>query len=264
MERVTFLVERTNVTIPCLLNPESVTVKRTAGVRLRERESGPLVTAATKDDPLVFSGGGRTELTLDLLFDVSLVAPSVRTVTADTVQGAQAPLEDVRELTRPLVELTEGSAADDGFIRPPLVRFIWGKSWNIVGVVSAIAERLECFTAGGAPQRSWMRMRFLRVSEGRAETAATVPGLPPEELLPSTPSEVPDEQVTLHEVIGAEGKTESEGESERIDSIAHRYFSGKPWMWRAIAAFNNIDNPLSLATGLVLRIPDESMLGNQS
>src|SRR5215831_1887864 len=109
MERVTFLVEQSNMTIPCLLNPESVTVKRTAGIRVRERDSGPLVNAGTKDDPLVFSGGGRTELTLDLLFDVSLVAPSVRTVTSDTVQGTDVPLEDIRELTRPLIELTEGA-----------------------------------------------------------------------------------------------------------------------------------------------------------
>jgi hypothetical protein len=67
--------------------------------------------------------------------------------------GASGPAEDddVRALTRPLWDLTENAVAADGFAAPPTVRFIWGKSWNIPGVVLHVAERLERFNADGAP-----------------------------------------------------------------------------------------------------------------
>ena len=91
-------------------------------------------------------------MVLDLLFDVSLVGSSVSTV-------------DVRDLTRPLWNLAENAARQNGGTSIPLVRFVWGKSWNIPGVVTAVAERFEQFTPAGDPQRSWLRMRFLRVNE---------------------------------------------------------------------------------------------------
>ena len=53
------------------------------------------------DDPLLYTGGGRTELDLDLLFDVSLAGSSVAT-------------RDVRDLTRAFWDLAEnaGQAMD--------------------------------------------------------------------------------------------------------------------------------------------------------
>src|SRR5262249_31280060 len=148
MERVAFLVEKTGERISCLLNPASVVVRRLAGVQARQSTSGPLTGASLKDDPLLYTGGGMTEILLDLLFDVSLVDGTVT-------------IEDVRDLTRPLTALAEGSEGDDGYGQVPLVRFVWGKAWNVLGVVAAAAERLEYFTASGSPQRSWLRMRFL-------------------------------------------------------------------------------------------------------
>src|SRR5262249_19194244 len=104
------------------------------------------------DDPIVFTGGGSTELDLELFFDVSL---------------ARMPMEhaDVRELTRPLWNLAENRQDAQGYGQPPLVRFIWGKEWNIRGVVVAVAERLGFSPLEGAPQRSWMHLRLLRVSD---------------------------------------------------------------------------------------------------
>ena len=65
---------------------------------------------------------------------------------------------DVRDLTAPFFTLAE-NAADPGKL--PFARFIWGKAWNVRGVVAAVSERLEHFSQGGVPQRSWMTMRFL-------------------------------------------------------------------------------------------------------
>ena len=89
MERVAFLIDSSGERVDCLLNPETVEVTRLAGVRPRGAGAGQLVGSGLADDPLLFTGGGRTELVLDLLFDVDLVDEPTRP-------------EDVRLLTRRL------------------------------------------------------------------------------------------------------------------------------------------------------------------
>ena len=72
MERVAFIVEETGERIDCLLNPDTVVVRRHAGLR-RRRTAGGIVTGTNlADDPLMATGGGRTELELELLFDVTI------------------------------------------------------------------------------------------------------------------------------------------------------------------------------------------------
>jgi hypothetical protein len=152
MVRVYFLIEAKQERIHCLLNPEGLVIRRQAGIQPRRSATGQLTGVGLEDDPLLFTGGGRTQLDLDLLFDVALSGSSIKA-------------EDVRSLTRPLWQLAENSSREGDNTRPPLVRFIWGKSWNIPGYVTAVAERLERFTPDGIPQRSWLRLRFVRASE---------------------------------------------------------------------------------------------------
>jgi Contractile injection system tube protein len=251
MERVAFLLEKTGERIPCLLNPDSVVIRRLAGVRTRRSNTGPLTGAGLKDDPLIYTGGGTTEINLDLLFDVSIAGSSIAT-------------EDVRDLTSPLWALAEGSAQENGLTQPPLVRFVWGKAWNIPGVVTAVAERLESFSSEGIPGRSWLRMRLLRVSE------PTLPGPEAPTLGPAIPevpevTEIPPDQLVVHEVTGgvAGGSEEREQEAEpdeagppaRLDTIAQQY-CGYPW-WKPSAQLNNIADPLNIAPGTLLSIPQD-------
>jgi hypothetical protein len=161
VERVAFLIEDSNERLRCLLNPETLVVRRLSGTRQRRSVTGRLTGAGLTDDPLLYTGGGRTELELDLLFDTSLAGSSIAT-------------NDVRDLTAPLWNLAENVAHRDGYSRVPLVRFIWGKSWNIPGVIEAVSERLERFTPDGVPQRSWLRMRFVRVNEPQARSRGYV------------------------------------------------------------------------------------------
>src|SRR5947207_9958492 len=165
MERVNFVVESTGQRLGCLLNPESLQVTRNAGVHRRRTATGLLAGPWISDDPLLYAGGGLTQLVLDLLFDIGIAGSTIQT-------------SDVRDLTRPLWDLAESTATSTG-ATPPVVRFLWGKSWNIPGVVTAVAERLEQFTPDGAPTRSWLRMRFVRVNESAATEAATPQGTTP-------------------------------------------------------------------------------------
>ena len=105
MERVTFLVERTGERIPCLLNPEMLEVRRSAGLVRRRSVGGGVIGNPRTDDPLVATGGGITEYELKLLFDVDLlagqsdaggIAPAAAAVAAPTSPevGTFAGLEE--------------------------------------------------------------------------------------------------------------------------------------------------------------------------
>ena len=243
MERVAFLLEGSGERIGCLLNPESVIRRRVAGVRPRRSIGGLLTGSPSADDQLLYTGGGSTELQLELLFDVS-------------ISGSTIATEDVRDLTEPLWNLAENARSSNEETRPPMARFIWGKSWNIPGIIASVAERLEYFTAAGIPRRSWLRMRMLRV----VDTVAPQP-VPPRILSvraqsgPVTSGARPSlKEVRVHEVIG--GGTDDRGSvlSERLDEIAWRYYLD-PSAWRELARLNEIDNPLLLSPAMRLQVP---------
>ncbi len=161
--------------------------------------------------------------------------------------------EDVRDLTSPLWKLAENGAQREGSDRPPLVRFVWGKSWNIPGIVSSVSERLEQFTSAGLAQRSWLRMRLLRVLERPVLASTEAPALPPPEL-PAGAAVSGGGVVTVHELLGTGAAPGAPQSSESLYDVAYRYY-GNPGLWRLIAAFNGIDDPLRIPPGTVLRIP---------
>lgn len=244
MERVAFLIETTGERIGCLLNPASVVVRRRAGLRPRRSVAAALTGAGLADDPLLFTGGGETELLLDLLFDVSVGGSTIRS-------------DDVRDLTGALWRLAENAEVTNGYGRPPLVRFVWGKAWNFPAVVAAVAERLEHFSEAGAPRRSWLRMRLLRVGEPGAppRAAASIPPEGTEEIAPGLPA--PEEPpMEAHEVVGA--GPDSEGaptaQPQYLGLLAERA-TGDARAWRTLAEANDLDDPLALPAGVELRIP---------
>ena len=61
--------------------------------------------------------------------------------------------------------------------------------------------------------------------------------------------EIPEDQLTFHEVIGGEDEP-----GERLDEIAARYY-GEPGLWRVIAVYNGVADPLQVPPPQVLRIP---------
>lgn len=205
MERVTFLIEQTGDQLACLLNPESLVVRRKAGVRARESASGQLTEAGLTDRPLLFTGGGTTEVELELLFDVALAGSSITT-------------RNVRELTSPLWNLAE-NREETGYGRPPLIRFIWGKTFNLPGIVVGVAERLERFTGEGIPTRSWMRMRVVRVDEqaldrGRSDSS------PSPASLRETAAEASPGEGSMHTVTGGVQEPPLGGEGEEITTAS--------------------------------------------
>lgn len=244
MERVAFIVDATGERIDCLLNPETFEVKRLAGIRSPAAGGDRLVGRGRADDPVHFTGGGRTELLLDMVFDVELV------------ESGGAP-QDVRQLTARLWNLAENTAQELGAVRPPLVRLVWGKSWNVPGVVAAIAERFDAFNATGAPGRSWMRLKLLRVDEPDGATARSFD----EELARSAVATPPADRPAAVQAIGSGAGPGGSGGAAggsgvRIDLLATEAL-GSPLRWRELAAHNDVADPLDVPAGSVLAVPTQ-------
>jgi hypothetical protein len=242
VERVAFVIEHSGERISCLLNPEGVVLRRRAGLETRASAGGLVTGAELADDPVFFTGGGKTELTLDLLFDV-------------TLPGSSLPAADVRELTGPLWHLAENATGGPEEGRPPAALFVWGKAMKFRGVVAAVAERLEYFSVDGVPQRSWLRLRMLRVAESGEdlEGGALPPPLLPDDL--SEAPELPDGPSFVHTVTTADAAPgdDEAGSNERLDLIAYRYY-GDCTEWRVLAWLNDIADPLRLGVDRTLQV----------
>ena len=239
MERVSFLVESTGARLPCLLNPETLAVRRVAGVRPRRSAAGALTGAELTDDPLLHTGGGHTELDLDLLFDVSL-------------GGGSVVADDVRDLTRPFWNLSENGAAG----ATPQVRFVWGKTWNVPGVVVSVSERLENFTPQGVARRSWLRLRLWRVSEAgvRPSEVQRLGRAAPVD--PAALAAMPADAFAVRVLGGGD----TPGGGERIDTFLARNRIS-PANWKLVASLNGIDDPHRIPAATTLRLPPPGLLG---
>ena len=103
----------------------------------------------------------------------------------------------------------------------------------------------------GIPLRSWLRMRFLRAVEPLAETTAKAPPL-------ALTSEMTPEQITreigkLSGTAGGEVKVHTYAKGERLDHLVRQQygFFGHPAMWRTIATYNSISDPLKIPPGTI-------------
>lgn len=254
MERIVFLVEPEGRRIPALLNPEDLTITRRAGLRSRATRGGAILGAGLADDPLIATGGGVTELELRLLFDTDLTdrpdpaqtAPQL--AEAPSAQPAIArPDADIRDLTRPLWALADPVAPISG---ASLVRFIWGRAWNMPVAITAIAERLERFGSGGAPQRSWLSLRLRRVPELPAPAPpAALPALPGDGQ-PGDPDMQPPEGSQFVQAV-----SDGDGNSATPLYLLAGQMLGSPAYWPLIAEASGIEDPLNIPPGTVLTVP---------
>ncbi|MDP2354763.1 MAG: hypothetical protein Q8M31_01720 [Beijerinckiaceae bacterium] len=255
MERIAFLIERTGEQLSCLLNPENVVVRRSAGIRAASTTTGVIAGLTMTDDPLVATGGGLTEIDLDLLFDTEIdreLRP--RLSPAEDVGTDAQLLPDVRDMTRPIWNLAENGEPAEGFGALPLVRLIWGRAWNIPGVMVSVAEKFERFAADGRPQRSWLRLRLRRVDY---DIGAAPPRLPATSQFepPSLDRAAGEDRAVRIALLPDENGLPS----PRIDEIVAAYYGDASYT-HAVLAFNDIADPLSVPEGSILVLPDIAQL----
>lgn len=231
MERVVFLDDQTGAQVQCLLNPETITLRRTAGLTELPFDGAPVGATGLSDTPVVATGGGRTEIELDLLFDVDLL-------TGD------APPDDVRTLTLPLWRLCENSVEVKARRQVPHVWLLWGRAWSLLCVIEAIAERFDSIAPSGAPGRSWIRLRARRVNDSVLTLEPTAPAT-----TPSSQGTPGADRATAITVTGDGATTDDLG--ARIDLIAAELV-GDPAAWPELCEANGIEDPLRIPAGTVL------------
>ena len=102
--------------------------------------------------------------------------------------------------------------------------------------------------------RSWLRMRLLRVAETPETTPLEQPPLKHEEVMAVLPESGITAQTTASAPPPEEKEIHQYAANERLDELATRYCR-HPSMWRLLAGFNELLDPLRIAPGTLLRIP---------
>ena len=202
--------------IDCLFNPAQYAISKTNGYQV---QSIPGVSFGVPQ----FVGGAPRELTVELLFDVTLstpAKPSVRPITDSLFAMMEVP--------------NGGSGAGSA---PPTVTFRWGAYESFKAVATSLDVRFVLFRADGEPVRAWAQMTLLQVASDPRTGGGTPAGQNP----------------TTRAAEAGSSCIVSEGDS--LPSLAYAAY-GDPTVWRTIAKANNINDPLSLRPGRRLAIPE--------
>lgn len=141
-------------------------------------------------------------------------------------QRLNAPGADVRQLVQRVVGLMD---IDPTTHAPPVLLFVWGSlSFNCV--LTSATQTYVMFRPDGVPVRARLQVSF---SEFRS---------------------VDLEAKQVKRETSDYTKTYVVGQGEDLSAIAAREY-GKPGLWRAIALYNQLDDPRTLAVGQTLSIP---------
>ncbi|HZI18156.1 MAG TPA: hypothetical protein VEY09_06115 [Pyrinomonadaceae bacterium] len=168
-----------------------------------------------------FVGSGKSKMSVELLFDTTADGSDVRKKTEAVAFFIQAkPQQDDPKSKR----------------TPPGVSFEWG-SFIFRGTVDSMDETLDYFSEEGVPMRasislsiSRQEIEFLFGQPGQASGAQ-----------PGTPG--PTAGTEQHQAARP---------NDSVQSMAGR--AGKASDWKAIAAANNIDDPLRLQAGALVNL----------
>jgi hypothetical protein len=138
---------------------------------------------------------------------------------------------DVRKKYQDLLKMAEidqsSANSQTGKGEPPQCKFQWGSYLSFTGVIKQITQSFILFKADGTPLRAKVGVTF---------------------------SETPKQQSAQNPTTRTESRkiwVVHEGQS--LDWIAYREY-GNPAYWRHIAETNDLDNPMSLKAGQVLKL----------
>lgn len=201
--------------LPCLFNPAEYTLRKS-------NTFASLPQPASSVPAVQYAGGWPAEMTVELLFDVTLSNPPKDSIVAqtDALFHAMEPLGDDKI--------------------PPVVTFKWGATKSFPARLADLEVQYVLFQEDGAPVRAWARMTLVQAAPS------------PDRFNPNA-LQLPQNPTTRAD--GA-GETWVVAMGDSLPSIAYASY-GDQTAWRQIARANGIDNPFRLRTGAVLTIPPE-------
>ncbi|SEQ07212.1 hypothetical protein [Nitrosomonas ureae] len=170
-----------------------------------------------------FVGKSTTKLSVELFFDTTQQGTDVRYWTAKVGYFIRAQAQ---------------SQQSDKKI-PPGIRFEWG-TFNFPGIVDSLQETLDYFSEEGVPLRATLALGITRqdivfpTEQGTGKPGVGFTGQPGKAPL---------------DVVRGNGN----GSGDSMPKMLGRN-GGNSSNWKAIAAANNIDNPLRLKPGTLLNL----------
>ncbi len=181
------------------------------------RWNRPPTRAAESATAPEFTGTDPMTISMEIFFDAF----------EEPAGDVSRDIETLLSWTRP----TEASRTQD-LAQPPLLRFVWGASpvlQSFQGFLKSVTARHTMFRFDGTPIRATANITL-------------------EEAPPETPAQNPSSGARE----GRRGHMVVEGET--LQSIAYAEF-GRPGLWRGLAVFNDIDDPMRVHPGTELLIP---------
>jgi hypothetical protein len=211
VQRAELSIEGSGV-LRCLFNPAEYTLRK------RNAYAAPNQPGASV--PAVQYAGGRpAEMTVELLFDVTLSSPPIDSILTDTDRLFHA-MEPARSG------------------QPPLVTFKWGATESFAARLADLEVQYVLFNEDGSPVRAWARLTLVQAKPS------------PERFNPNASQ--PGQNPTTRAAGAGESWVVRLGDS--LPSIAYASY-GDQTAWRPIARANRIDDPFRLRTGTILTIP---------
>ena len=165
--------------------------------------------------PPEFSGPEPCKLTLEMFFDATVNGQPDSVLTA------------VETLMTGLVPTDKTYQKKKP--SPPLVVLHWGSIWSFPGYIASVSAKYTMFTSAGMPVRAACSVSI---------------------------EEMPGEPFRQNPTSGSDSVRRryrtSAGDS--LASVAYAEY-GDPGSWRALAAFNGIDDPMRVPAGTALLLP---------
>lgn len=203
--------------IDCLFNPAQYAMTKVNNYQV---QSVPGMSFGAPQ----FVGGAPREMTVELLFDVTLSQP------------AKPSVRPITDALFKMMEVPSGGSGSAGKA-PPTVTFRWGAFESFKAVPTRLDVQFVLFRADGEPVRAWTRMDLLQVAAD-----------------PRSGSGTPAAQNPTTRAAEA-GSTCVVCEGDSLPSLAFDAY-GDPTKWRLIARANDIHDPLRLRPGRRLTIPE--------
>jgi hypothetical protein len=210
--------EHLSLPIICHFAPETITVKHTNNWRPHQPRFGQ--SLATPQ----FTKATPGTLNMTLWLDATEVPG----------QDVAGDAEKLFKLMRPAYTQSNqigGKAGKAPQKRPPRVRFQWGATLSFKCVITSVTIKYTLFDPAGRPLRAQATCAFQQIqpADEFPNTNPTSGGRTGERVVRLAPRET-------------------------LDDVAYRSF-GRTNLWRAIAAFNGIDDPLRLQPGAEILLP---------
>ncbi len=177
----------------------------------------PTAAAARSATRPEFGGANPQTVQMEIFFDAWEQA------TGDVTKQVQLLLD----WTKPT-----GSSVNRERPNPPVLAFEWGSNSTLTGFkgfLKSVSAKYTMFRGDGVAVRATANITLEEIPPPRPGTNPTSGSLP-----------------------GMRTHVLREGDS--LQSIAHAEY-GKPALWRGIAAFNGIDDPLRVAPGATILVP---------